>query len=92
MTLNDRTRKRLHLVLSAVVVGAVLATSSEVREGVCKAVEMMIGGRGDRTNVSPVRDPVKPYARPFMMFDGRPLEMAQLHNGKAACQAALMSS
>ncbi len=90
MTLNGRTRKRLRLVLSVVVVGAVLATSSEVREGVCKAVGMMVGGKSDRTNVAPVRDPGKPYARPSMIFDGRPLGMAQLRNGKAAYEAASM--
>lgn len=93
MTLNDRTRKRLRLVLSVVVVGAVLATFSEVREGVCKAVAVVIGGRSNRTNVAPVRDSGKPYARPSMIFfDGHSLGMAQPRNGKAACDAALMAS
>lgn len=87
MTLNDRTRKRLRVVLSVVVVSAVLATSSEVREGICKAVEVMIGGRSDRTNVAPVRDLGKPYARPSMIFDGRLFGAVQSRNDKAADKA-----
>lgn len=71
MTLNDRTRKRLRFLLSAVVVSIVLATSSEVREGICKAVEAMIGGRSERTSVAPVRDLRKSYARPSINIDGR---------------------
>ena len=72
MTLDDRTRRRIRLVLSIAVVGAVLATSSEVREGVCKVIETMVGGRSERTNASPVRDLRESYARPSMIVGGGP--------------------
>ena len=68
MTLTDRTRKRLRLLLSIVVVSAVLATSSEVREGICKVAVMVVGGRRERTRVSPVRDLRKTYARPSILL------------------------
>ena len=77
MTLTDRTQRRLRFVLSIAIVGAVLSTSSEVREGVCKVMEVMTGGRSERTRVAPVRDLRRPYARPSIVLDGRSFGMVQ---------------
>jgi hypothetical protein len=73
MTLNDRARKRMRFILSVVVIGAVLATFSEVRDGICRVATEMIGAvTSDSASVAIPQSRRKFSVRPSMMFSVQP--------------------
>jgi hypothetical protein len=76
MILKDRTRKRIRFILSVAVVGAVLATFSEVRHGICKAATAMFGATAiDTTDTIPIQNLKGAYARPLMTFNSQQLRV-----------------
>jgi hypothetical protein len=98
MKLSTRSQLRIRIVLTVVVVCSVLATLTEVREGVCKVATMLIGGKWEHEGVAPVREPANTYARPSPMltrqhpvvhwFDGPGEPMHGIvHNPSLACEA-----